>query len=297
MQSTPLVSIIIPAYNAESFISQSLDSIINQTYKNWKLLIVDDYSSDNTPKIIKNYQKLYPNKIKAILLKKNIGDCSASNIAFAKTKGEFIARMDADDIALPERLEKQVEFLTQNPKVIVLGSQATVINKDGKEVGKKIFPLTHKQIYKTYGRCNPMVHPSCMFRKSLLPSQKKLYNIGYEPNDDYHTFFELLNYGEFANLPLYLIKYRVHGNNISLKNPKRNIFNAFRIRIKAILFMHYKPTPFAILANLAYFFGSLLLPERLIVPTYLLYRGMAKVNINVPSMALKLRSYLSPSSI
>lgn len=146
---SPLVSVIMPVYNAGGFLVEAIESILHQTYRKFEFIIVDDCSTDGSWKVISRYQRRYPKVIKAIRMKKQLnkgGDASA-NTAYRMTRGAFIARMDADDIAHPERLEKQVKFLHDNPDVLMVGSQAHVINKSGEVVGDKTVPTSHEEIY------------------------------------------------------------------------------------------------------------------------------------------------------
>ena len=166
----PLVSVIMPVYNAGEFLVEAIESILDQNYRNYEFIIVDDGSTDNSWNIIKVIKEKYPKKIKIFRLKKqtNFAGNGAVNYGLKHTKGEFIVRMDADDISMPDRLEKQVDFMLKNPNLILLGTQAKVINKKGKIIGDKNVPLTHKEIYDKYGVVHPVIHPSCMFRRSLL---------------------------------------------------------------------------------------------------------------------------------
>lgn len=270
----PLVSVIMPVYNAGIYLVEAIESILNQTYQNFELIIVNDGSTDQSGTIINFYLQRYPEKIKAYHLPKNWGESAAANYGFQKSKGEFIARMDADDIAKPEKIKKQVDYLLAHPEVIVLGTQAEVINESGELIGKKLFPKTHEKIYQLYGIYHPMLHPSCIFRRRLLPEKDKLWENTHEPNDDYITLFRFLNHGKFANLPEALVQYRIHQNNKSLRNAKKKIFNFFKIRWDAYRKFDYKPTSKAIFINFVQLMGTLVLPERLIVPVYMLARGM-----------------------
>lgn len=277
-QNQSLVSVVMPVYNGSLFIGEAIESILGQTYKNFELIIVNDGSKDNSLKTIKHFAKRYPEKIKVISYKKNKGESAAANIGFKASKGEFIARMDADDIAYPTKLEKQVAFMLKNPLVIVVGAQADVINEQGQKTGTKSFPLIHQRIYEAYGYYHPMLHPACLFRRSLLPNQKKLWQNNHEPNDDYYTLFGLLSCGQFANLPQKLIAYRIHANNKSLQNPKAKVLFFIQIRRDAICDFGYQPSFKVIFANLIQFFGVLILPKSLIVPLYLFARGMSANN-------------------
>lgn len=270
----PLVSVIMPVYNGEPFLRLAIDSILNQTYTNIELLIVDDGSKDASAKIIKEYEKRFFPLIKATYLKKHHGDSRASNVIFPKAKGIFIARMDADDVSHPQRIEKQVAYLLSHPQTIILGTQGTIINSHNHIIGHKNYPLVHKDIYRQFGTYNSMMHPSCMINTKLLPSAKRLYEDIYTIGDDYFTFFKLFQYGAFANLSESLHYYRIHQKNSSLKNPKKQFYLSVDIRKRAQKEYGYT------LSFQSYFFLILqlslvfLLPPKWIVPLYMLSRGM-----------------------
>src|SRR5579859_558580 len=194
-QKQPLVSVIMPVYNAAGFLAAAIDSILKQTYENLELIIVDDASTDKSWKIIQKYTKRYPKKIHSHQTTKqtNAAGNGAMNYGFQFAKGEFIARMDADDIAHPKRIAKQVAYLLAHPDTIVLGTQAKVIDKKGKVIGQKIMPTSHNDIYRQYGIFHPMIHPSVMINRKLLPKQKGVYSMKFNVNDDYYTFFKLLH--------------------------------------------------------------------------------------------------------
>ena len=126
-QYNPLVSVVMPVFNAGDFLVAAIESILKQTYKNFEFVIVDDGSIDNSWKIISKFANK-DRRIKILKNKENLGIAKTMNEAIKKAKGQFIARMDADDIALSKRLEKQVEFLLNNPDTGVLGSQMFEIN-------------------------------------------------------------------------------------------------------------------------------------------------------------------------
>lgn len=298
-KNLPLVSVIMPVYNAGDYLTEAIKSIVDQTYDNFELIIIDDASIDSSWKIICQFKKQYPDLIKSIKLKQNLnrGGDACANIAFQKASGKYICRMDADDIADPARIEKQVAYMEKYPDVLLLGTQAHVINKNGEIIGDKLLPLTHKDIYKGYAIFHPIIHPSVMLRKSLLPKGKNLYTIKYSANNDLYTFFKLLNIGRFANLAEKLVYYRVHGHNDSLTKPKEKFLNTLKIRLGAIQ-NGYKPTLTGLLLTLAQTLAILILPERLIVPVYLYMKGISKpvlININKMSSVFvlsKLKTYV-----
>lgn len=210
--NTPFVSVILPVFNAEQYVAEAIDSILTQTYKNFELIVVDDASQDSSWKIISRYQKQYPTKIKAIRLKKNRnkGGDEAGNVAYQYAQGELIARMDADDIANTQRLEKQVSYMVKHPNCGVLGTSAVVIDANGTIMGDKKVLTKHQDIYDGYFTFHPMIHPTLMVRRSALPVSKNLYTILFPKNNDYLTFFSLINQNvKFANLSEPLLKYRI----------------------------------------------------------------------------------------
>lgn len=265
-----LVSVIMPVHNGSLFVEQAIESILTQTYQNFELIIVNDLSTDSTPVIIERYRQLYPKKIKVIHLRKRHGAYGAANIAMRHAKGEFIAPMDADDISHPKRFQKQVEFFLQNNEAIVVGTQARIIDEEGRIIGEKTFPTSRKEIYKKFLEVHPLVHPSCMIRRSLLPKKNRLYENKYGVNDDYYTFFTLFKYGKIFNLPDYLLDYRIHLGNSSLQNLKQKFYNTVKIRLVAMIKLNYKPT----IGGLAKLLGQTLLvttlPESLLINIYMI---------------------------
>lgn len=280
MTQQPLVSVIMPVFNSEKFLAQAIESILAQTYQSIEFFIVDDKSTDNSREIIKSYAKRFPTVIHAIFLKKNHGESYSANAAYKKTRGIFIARMDADDISFPTRIEEQIYFLLKHPEISVVGTQGYTINETDQVIGEKLFPLTHVEIYRQFGILNAILHPTCVFRKSIF--SHKLYQDVFEECNDYLTFFTLLRRFQFANLPFRLHYYRIHRGNTSLKHPKRKFFASIRIRWYAKKNLDYRYHFFTYLNIAAQCLLILLLPEKLIVPLYMLFRGMYQ-----PTLLLK----------
>lgn len=274
----PLVSVIMPVYNAGNFVGEAIQSILNQTYGNFELMVVDDASTDNSWEVISSYKKLYSKKVRVMRLNKNLnmGGDAAGNIGFRMAKGNFVARMDADDVATPNRLEKQVSFLLTNPGVFAVGSSAYVIDKEGGLIGEKKMPLENEKIYKEFFVFHPLIHPTLMFRKAAIKG-KNLYKLQYQANNDYLTFFEMITKGHrFANLPDKLLYYRFHGKNDSLIKVKSRFLNSLKIRLTAIKKFGYRPDFVSLIKLLGQIFVIVILPEKVIVPLYLTIRGIYK---------------------
>ena len=275
----PLVSVVMPVFNAGEFLTEAIESILHQTYKNFEFIIVDDCSTDGSWNVIKSYKKKHPTKIKTIRLKKNLnrGGDSCANLAIKRAKGKYIARMDADDIAVIDRLEKQVKFLEENPDIFLVGSSAHVINAKNIIIGEKLEPQNHKDIYKSYARFHPVIHPTSMFRR-LIDKKKFFYQISYSANNDYHTFFKLICTGfKFANLEEKLIYYRIHSGNDTFINIKDKFMNTLKIRLKMFLRYNYKPSLKDVFTSLVQSILLFLLPERITKDLYLISKGIIKL--------------------
>ncbi len=275
-KKNPLVSVVMPVYNAGGFLVESIESILKQTYKNIELIIVNDASTDDSLKIIKKYVRRYPKKIRLINLDNNLnrGGDSCANLGIKKARGKYIAKMDADDIAYPKRLEKQVEFLEKSKNIFLVGSNAHVINERGKIVGEKNEPLSSYEIFQEYIYFNPIIHPTIMFRNKLKKDEN-FYKIKYPLGNDYYTFFTLQCKGyNFANLPDKLLKYRIYGKNSSLKNIRSGLINNLKIKILVLSKYHYPLTNRAILSNIAYLLIGVLLPQKISLQLYLMSKNI-----------------------
>lgn len=268
----PLVSVLMPVYNARAYVSDAIESILNQTYSNFELIIVDDASTDGSWEIISEYKKKHPFTIRTKRLRKNRngGGDVAGNIAFSEARGEYVARMDADDISYPNRLEKQVNYMQKHPSCMVLGSQAVVIDENGRVVGKKVVAKSHGKIYKEYFEFHPMIHPTLMIRRAMVKGNN-LYDLRWQTNNDYLTFFKYLTMGKrFKNLNEPVLYYRIHGKNDSLSGIKKKFINSLKTRWVAVTEFGYKPSVKSIGTLLMQLVAFVVLPEKILYQIYLL---------------------------
>lgn len=275
---TPLVSVLMTVYNARSFLHGAIESVLNQTYSNLELIIVDDGSTDGSDKIIKDFAK-GDKRIKTLFLKSNVGPSHASNRGLKITEGAYIARMDADDIALPNRIERQVNYLLKNPDVVLLGGQCVLINEKGNEIGKKIFPIKHQDIYKSLFKINPIQHPSCMINTNLVPRGHKYYKNSFILAHDLELVFDLARFGRLTNLKSVVLKYRQYPTSLSLRNPKDTFKATLRVRNKAVKNYGYKPDLLGRLTNLLQRVVIFFLPSEVIYPIFRLIRVSDKKDI------------------
>ncbi len=204
-----LVSVVLPAHRNDNLLRNALDSILNQSYPNIEIILADN--SETGFKSITSR-----GKIKYIRTNPVWNLSQVLNFAVVHSQGEYVARMDSDDIAISTRIEKQVEFLEKEKDVGVLGSSIQILSSltDGHWANGKIIyqPLKHEEIQSKMFYKNPFFHPTVMFRKSLL--ERYSYNPRYERAQDYRLWVSLYNKTRFANLEEPLLLYRFHKDQV-----------------------------------------------------------------------------------
>ncbi len=260
----PLVSIIMPVYNAEDFLIEAINSIITQTYRNWELICVDDGSTDRSWEILDLFAEL-DERIKVIRFTQNRGLTYALNRALALSTGKYIARMDSDDISLPKRIEEQVNFLNNNSDVVAVGTQCELIDEAKRVIGRKMFPTKSDQLYKMMFEVMPMQHPTIMVRGDIFRK------VGYENQptaEDVSLFFRLLQHGDFSNIDKVLFQYRIRRNSNSLKDIKKTFTITVKTRLRAVKEWGYKPTKYSLLLNLVQLLIVNLLPSYVVLAIY-----------------------------
>lgn len=280
---SPLVSIIMPVYNPGSYLFEAIESILNQTYQNFEFIIIDDASTDSSWKIIKSYSKK-DKRIKSFKNQINLGVSLTSNIAISKAKGQFLARMDSDDISAPDRLQKQVNYLLAHSKTILLGGQCTIINHNNNLIGLKQFPTDPKTISDMLFWALPVQQGCMMLNRSLLPSNFVWYQPNQTSAEEVNLYFKLLHFGNFANLIDNIYFYRQVEKSLSHLNPKKTFFLTLQSRLQALK-NGYQPSLTSLLLNLAQIIAICLLPSNLIYQIWYLLRGVTRYNLsNVPAL-------------
>lgn len=239
--SNPTVSVIMPVFNAEKYVSEAIRSIQNQTLISWELLIIDDGSKDGTVAILKQYAKS-DKRIKLFLNQKNLGMATSLNKLIPLTTGTYIARMDADDISLPERFQKQVELLEKNKKLVACGGHEYIINSDGVILSKKKFPISPSSCRNIQLLFMAIQPPVLMARGSVM--RKFRYDTqGARNGDDISLYFKLLQYGEFSNVDAVIFQYRILDTSTTHSNVKKSFWMSFGVRIEALISRTYTANP------------------------------------------------------
>lgn len=220
-------------HNQEKYVKEAIESILKQTFKDFEFLIIDDKSTDNSLAIMKTF---HDRRIKIKQNKSRLGLSKCLNLLINKAGGEYIARMDGDDISFPKRLEKQADFLNKHPQVVLIGLWAKIISQQGREVGELQYPTEYKYIRKTILLYNPFVHPSVCFRRKII---KEIG--GYDErlfySQDYDLFLKLVAKYPCVNIPEFLFKFRWQPD---FSKQKKQHLTALKIRYKAIKGYGYK---------------------------------------------------------
>lgn len=222
----PKVSVVMPVYNGEAYLREAIESILFQTYQDFELLVIDDGSTDGTAAILQEFAA--DERVKVLCNASNTGLIYTRNKGVANSQGEYIAILDSDDIAMPNRLEQQVAFLDANPEFVMVGSSIDLIDSEGNFIRKQHYPAPSKFIPSLLLFQNNFAQSAVMLRKACLPAP--CYREGYEQVEDYDLWIRLANSYKVANLPQTLVKYRHHQSSIS--NAKATVHTD---RIKKVL--------------------------------------------------------------
>jgi glycosyltransferase involved in cell wall biosynthesis len=220
MTSAPTVSVVMPAFNAAEFLDEAVCSILDQTFRDFEFIIIDDGSTDDTARILEKYTKI-DNRVK-MFRQANEGMIAALNRGCRLARGHFIARMDADDISLPQRIERQVEFLERQPEIGVVGTWASRINESGSIVGDWCLSPNPNVLKWTHFFRVCVIHSTVLMRREIL--EKIDF---YSPNaihaEDRDLWLRASAITEFGNVAEILLKYRVWR-----KSTSRRLHQAYR---------------------------------------------------------------------
>lgn len=211
----PLVTVLMPAYNSEAFVGEAVASMLAQTFTDFELLVIDDGSTDSTGAVL---EAIRDPRLRLVSNPYNIGLIRTLNRGLELATGHYVARMDADDVSVPERLERQVEFLESHTEVDVLGTMANLINESGEAIGNiSDYPTDADDVRADLLRECCLIHPTVMFRRDVVRAVG-----GYDPGaphaEDYDLWLRLSDDHGIANLPEKLVSYRLHRNQVSVRN-------------------------------------------------------------------------------
>ena len=246
----PKVSVIMAVYNEENFLDESIESILNQTFEDFELIIINDCSSDESLNIMNSYNDNNVDRIKIIDNVINIGVFGSRNKAINIAKGKYIVMLDGDDVALQNRLLTQYNYLENNPHIFLVGGSAIFIDEKGNEINRFRKYDDYEMLAWRLPKSCGIISSSIMFR-----NEGYLYEECFGGAGDYDLYLRLLSQGKhLTNLPNFLVKYRLHEGSMSIYNKekqeefrdlvlkKHKFKGKFKLRFLPKLFIHYLKT-------------------------------------------------------
>lgn len=251
MKNTPALSVVMSVYNGERYLRESIESILNQTYRDFEFIIIDDGSNDRSSNIIDQYGKA-DNRI-IVIHHQNIGLTRSLNKGIAIAKGDYIARQDADDVSFLDRLEKQMAFLKNHPGVVLCGTWFEEISEEN---GKRIrrYPVKDTILRKNLKYTNQFCHPSVIFKKSAFFQAGK-YDEKFQTGQDFELWIRLADRGDIVNLTEVLVRRRIGFENaISWKNRDKRLE-----MIKLLIHKHFHDLKGLNIIKFLYYLGPLII--------------------------------------
>ncbi len=207
MERTPTISVIMPVYKVERYVAQSIQSVIDQSLTDWELIVIDDASPDGSADVI---AKFSDQRIRYIRHEKNKGNAEARNTGILAARGNYIALLDSDDVALPNRLDEQLKHLEKNPDVGLVGTWAELIDESGKKIGLRDCPYPDSLLRPMLIFRNIFITSSLMMRRDALPPGLFKTMLA----EDYDFISRLADNWQIAYIPNYLMQYRINSQGL-----------------------------------------------------------------------------------
>lgn len=220
--SVPAVSVIIPVYNSERFLDEAIASVLNQSFRDFECIVVDDGSTDGSGPMLDRFAAA-DSRIR-LIRRPNTGYAVALNEMLAAVRAPLIARMDGDDIAEPARFAAQTAYMAANPECVAVGSRVLLIDEDGAPIRDMATATTHEEIDAAHmrGEGGAIIHPAAMIRTDAM---RRIggYRVERNPAEDLDLFLRLAEIGRLANLPERLLRYRIHLGSVGHTRRARQI--------------------------------------------------------------------------
>ena len=224
MLPSPLISVLMPVYNAERYLAQAVASVLAQTLGDFEFIIINDGSTDRSEQILKDLAAK-DSRIK-LISRPNTGYVVALNEGLALARGEFIARMDADDVCFPKRFERQVKFLREHAAVVVVGGRTEIIDEAGRIIIRPHVPLDNQTLQQALLEGRTMIgHPTVMARRQTMLDCGG-YDVNACPAEDLDMWLRIGEVGELANVPELILQYRQHAKSVSSKHHELQVRNS-----------------------------------------------------------------------
>ncbi len=212
----PEVSVLMSCFNGDHWLNEAINSVLAQTFENFELILVDDGSTDESWSIIQSYRDR-DERILAIS-KKNTGLADSLNVGIAQARGKWIARLDADDLCEPTRLEEQIDFVRSHPDVVLLGTGFVEIDEHGQAIKNHLYPSSNRGLLRHLTRLQRFFPHSSAFYNVSAVRKVGGYNARIHRAEDWQLWLELARLGRIACIPKFLVQIRKHSSQISLDN-------------------------------------------------------------------------------
>ena len=213
-QTTPVVSVLLPVYNTAQYLSDAVESILRQTFDRFELIAVDDGSEDDSAAVLDRYARV-DGRIR-VFRTPHLGQCHTRNLSIREARGEFLAELDSDDIAMPRRLELQIDYLRRHPDCVVVGGQGEQIDPEGELIGPISVRTDHDEIEEELfqGRGSAIIHSTATYRRADVVEAGG-YDKDLRDSEDLALFLKLAERGRLANMPELMVVQRKHPRSAS----------------------------------------------------------------------------------
>ena len=224
------ISVVMPVYNGEKYLKEAIDSVLSQTFTDYEFIIIDDCSTDGTSELIKTYKD---SRIRCIRNETNLGVALSLNRGLDEARGEYIARMDADDISLPDRFAKQIAIMDGDRDIAVCGCDIIEFTDDGHEE-RKFFEYDCDKIKIGLLFNSALAHPTVMIRKAVLDDNRLRYDPEYEKAEDFELWTRIAAKYKLFVISEPLLRYRIHSLQVSNKHNEKQRTVCRRIRLNSL---------------------------------------------------------------
>lgn len=261
-----LVSVIIQAHNAESYIGRCLESVLSSTYDSLEVIVIDDGSKDQTFKIAKLF-KTMDDRVRIYRNKKRYGPAITFNRGLKRAKGQFLTFMNAQDYVSPGKIQKQVSHLLKTPKLVAVGTQAVLTDEQGKKLKQSNFPTLHEAIYQGLLHGIPMRFESALINRTLLPKDLIKFTTSTYPFIYTNVFMQMVQYGQLANLKYNLYFHRIVKKSTYRLQRKPAMVLSFASQILKSVYDHdYRPSTTLLMKSTVNALRSINIPRPRLIP-------------------------------
>ncbi|HVD37629.1 MAG TPA: glycosyltransferase, partial [Solirubrobacterales bacterium] len=242
MSASPAISVLMPVRDGARFLVEAVESVLAQSFSDLELVVVDDGSTDSTPRLL---EQIAGRDSRLVVHRRRPGRNLAEvlNLAAELSRAPLLARLDADDVALPERLRLQVEFLDAHPEVALLGGQALMIDEAGRDFGRAEYPQHDDELRQDLQAGNPFVHPAVAMRRQAFEAVGG-YRVNFDYAEDLDLWLRLAEGRKIANLADVVVKYRIHGGQQTVRKQDEQALYALAARASAKVREAGRPDPF-----------------------------------------------------